>query len=198
MLGSITPLGERGRNSHWSLTVVAFILASTVAGGSLGAVLGGAGGLLGLGGSTAALPLLAAALLVGLVLDLGLGGLRLPTVTRQVDDQWLYRYRGWVTGVGFGLQLGVGVATIVTTAFTYVTFFAAALTGSVLAGALVGGTYGAVRAATILVGSRVNSPERLVRMHERLRRWDAPARRGALALQGALLAVAVALVTGNV
>lgn len=195
MLGSITPLGERGRNSRWVLTVGAFILASTLAGALLGGVLGTVGAVVGLRGSGASLWLLAAALVAGLAFDLRIGGLQLPSVTRQVDDQWLYRYRGWVTGVGFGFQLGLGVVTIVTTAFTYVTLSAAVLSGSGMAGALVGGTYGAVRAATILVGSAVNSPDRLVRMHERLRRWELPARRGALALQGGLAAAALVLLT---
>ena len=198
MLGSITPLGERGRNSRWGLTVGAFILASALAGGLLGAALGAVGGLAGLEGSTVALWLLAAALLVGLAFDLRLGGLHLPSVTRQVDDRWLYRYRGWVTGVGFGAQLGLGVVTIVTTAFTYVTFFAALLAGSVAAGALIGGTYGVVRAATILAGSAVDSPERLERMHAGLRRWELPARRGAVALQGTLAAAALVVTAGQV
>jgi hypothetical protein len=191
MLGSITPLGERGRNSRWGLTVAAFVAASTLAGALLGGALGAAGGLAGLEGSDAVPWLLAGALITGVAFDLGLGGLRLPSVSRQVNDLWLYRYRGWVTGVGFGFQLGLGVVTVVTTAFTYVTFFAALLAGSVLAGAAVGATYGAVRAATILGGSAVDSPERLVKMHERLRRWELPARRVSVALQGTLAAAAL-------
>jgi MFS family permease len=198
MLGSITPLGERGRGSRWWLTVGAFMAASTLAGGLLGAILGAIGSLVGLEGSQAALWLLAAALIAGLVLDLGVGGLRPPSVTRQVDDRWLYRYRGWVTGVGFGVQLGLGMVTIVTTAFTYVTFFAAMLSGAALTGLVIGGTYGAVRAATILGGSSVDSPERLMRMHELLRRWERPARRASVALQGTLAATALVLTLGQV
>lgn len=197
MLGSITLLGERGRNSRWGLTVTAFIGASTAAGFLLGGALGAAGSAAGLEGTTVALALLAAALLAGLAFDLRIGGLRLPTVARQVDDRWLYRYRGWVTGIGFGAQLGLGVATIVTTAFTYVAFLAAALSGSIAAGALIGGTYGLVRAATVLGGAVVDSPARLIEMHERLRRWERPARRVLLALQSTLLAAAVVVTAGN-
>ena len=198
MLGSITPLGERGRNSRWWLTVGAFMVASTLAGALLGGALGALGSLAGIGASDVALWLLLAALVAGLAFDLGAGGLRLPSVTRQVDDRWLYRYRGWVTGVGFGVQLGLGVVTIVTTAFTYVTFVAAMLSGSALAGIAIGGTYGVVRAATILGGSAVDSPERLVRMHERLRRWELPARRASVALQGTLAATLLILSLGHV
>ncbi len=198
MLGSITPLGERGRNSRWWLTVVAFVIGSTVAGALLGGALGWLGSVAGLEGATAAPWLLVAALIAGVAFDLGVGGLRVPTVSRQVDDAWLYRYRGWVTGIGFGLQLGLGVVTVVTTAFTYVTFLATFLAGSLAAGALIGGTYGAVRAATILGGSTVDSPERLARMHERLRRWEGPARRASVALQGTLAAAALVLTLGHV
>lgn len=49
--------------------------------------------------------------LAGLALDLGLGALRLPGPARQVDEDWLARYRGWVYGAGFGTQLGLGVVT---------------------------------------------------------------------------------------
>ncbi len=198
MLGSITPLGERGRNSRWWLTVGAFVVGSTLAGALLGAALGGLGAVAGLEDADAAPWLLAAALIAGVAFDLGVGGLRLPTVSRQVDDTWLYRYRGWVTGIGFGFQLGLGVVTVVTTAFTYVTFLAAFLAGSLAAGALIGGTYGAVRAATILGGSAVDSPERLAKMHDRLRRWDTPARRASVALQGTLAAAALVVTIGHV
>ena len=36
MLGSITPLGERGRGSRWWVTVTAYVLGSTLAGVALG------------------------------------------------------------------------------------------------------------------------------------------------------------------
>ena len=65
-------------------------------------------------------------------------GRRLPGVRRQVDDDWLRRYRGWVYGAGFGFQLGIGVVTIVTTAAVYATFALAALTGAVATGSPVG------------------------------------------------------------
>src|SRR5215469_10766493 len=115
MLSSITPLGERSRNSKWATTVVAYLIGSTVAAGLLG-------GLLGMIGSLALAPhltprtafvTLAAAVLVGVAFDSRAAGLRLPTVHRQVDDAWLYRYRGWFYGAGFGAQLGIGFLTIV-------------------------------------------------------------------------------------
>lgn len=194
MLGSITPLGERARHSRWGLTIGALVIAATLAGTILGGALGGLGTLLGAGSSELALIVLGAALLAALALDLGLFGLQIPTPGRQVDDRWLYEYRGWVTGAGFGFQLGLGVVTVVTTALTYVTYLAAALSGSVAAGALIGGIYGAVRGLSALGSARVDSTERLIHMEDRLNRWEAPARRVLLALQAIPLALVVVVV----
>src|SRR5205085_1928502 len=44
MLASITPLGERGRRSTWSVTVTAFAAGATGAGAAAGAGGGAAGG----------------------------------------------------------------------------------------------------------------------------------------------------------
>ena len=43
MLASITPLGERGRQSTWGITVGAFLLAALGAGALAGAALGTVG-----------------------------------------------------------------------------------------------------------------------------------------------------------
>ena len=40
MLGSITPLGERGRGSRWGVTVAAYLVGSAAGGAALGASLG--------------------------------------------------------------------------------------------------------------------------------------------------------------
>jgi hypothetical protein len=194
MLGSITRLGESGRNARWWVTVTWFAIGALAAGSLAGAVLGLAGsglaGALGGRGAALALVLLAAA---GLGLDLHLAGLRLPTVARQVDEAWLVRYRGWVYGVGFGFQLGLGVVTIVTTSAVYLALAAALLTGSPAAGLLIGATFGAARAAAVLPGGWVRRPADLFRVDGLLRRWERPARRGALAGQIAVLASLVAV-----
>src|SRR4051794_41008151 len=124
MLASIHPLGERARNRRWGVTVSAYLAASTVAAAALGGVLGALGAVLPLpaGGSVGLALLVIGLCAAALAFDVSLGGLRLPTVHRQVDKDWLDRYRGWVVGAGFGLQLGLGVVTIVTTSAVYLTF----------------------------------------------------------------------------
>ena len=109
-------------------------------GSSLGAVLGGA--TLGLGLAVLAAGVGAprpaatrrpgpAAVLaaVPIASDLKLGGFRLPSHTRQVNESWLDQFRSWVYGGGFGWQIGVGLATYVTTSAVYLMIAMAALTG---------------------------------------------------------------------
>src|SRR6266508_3286649 len=99
MLSSIHPLGERSRGNRWWLTVSGFLAGSAVGGLAAGALAGLVGRVL-----AAALDLspgvLATAvvlvLLVAILLDLHLSGFPLPTIRRQVNEDWLNRYRGWV------------------------------------------------------------------------------------------------------
>ena len=191
MLGSITPLGERSRGRRWGITVTAFALAATAAGAGLGAVLGAAGGLVDLS-ATARSGLLAVAVAVAVTVDL-VPGLRAPGPRRQVNEAWLYRYRGGVCGAGFGLQLGLGVTTIVSTAAVYATGAAAFLAGSAAAGALVGGAFGLARAATLLAAGGVDEPAALAALDRRLVAWERPARVAALVAEAALVALAVAV-----
>jgi hypothetical protein len=195
MLGSITPLGERGRGSRWWLTATAYLVGSLIGGLAVGATAGLIGaltvGILDVP-ATARLALLGVALLLGLGLDLRVGGLRLPTNHRQVDEEWRSRYRGWVWGLGFGVQLGVGVVTIVTTSTVYATVLAAALTGSVPGAIVVGAVFGLARALPVFAVVRVQRPDQLLRVDGTLRRLAAPARRVTYVAGGALATAALA------
>jgi hypothetical protein len=189
MLGSITPLGERGRGSRWWLTVSAYVTGSTVAGAATGAAFGLVGALtveaLGLSMSSR-LGILAVVTAVGLLLDLHVAGLALPTVHRQVDEDWRTRYRGWFWGLGFGLQLGTGVVTIVTTSTIYATWAAALLTGSPALGAAVGAVFGLARSLPVLSVARVRRTDQLFAAEGRMRRLARPAQRATLAAGSAL------------
>jgi len=193
MLGSITPLGERGRCSRWGITVSAYLLGSAVGGAAVGGVLGWIGSPVDLS-ANARLLLLGVAIAIGVAFDLGPGGLRLPTTRRQVDETWRASYRGWVWGLTFGAQLALGVITVVTTAFVYVTWLAALLSGSLVAGAAVGLAFGLARALPILSVAGVRTSAQLLGVDRTLQRLARPARRltvaagasiGGLALLGA-------------
>ncbi len=178
MLASINPLGERARNTRWGRTV-AWYFAGSVAGGlTVGAIAGGLGAAIGAVTSpspTVIGGLALAACAAGLVLDLHVGGVAIPTVHRQVNQDWLPRYRGWVYGLGFGYQLGLGVVTIVTTSTIYVALVLAALaaiTGSWVSGLLIGGVFGLVRALPILTVAQVHDPAHLREIVGRVTGWS--------------------------
>ncbi len=192
MLASIHPLGERARDRRWGVTVGAYLLGSTLAAALLGALLGGIGSVLPLGAGVTAAGVVALAALA-LAYDLGIGGLRLPTVHRQVDKDWLGRYRGWVVGAGFGVQLGLGVVTIVNTAAVYLALALALLTGTVAAGAAVGTTFGLLRALEILVVARVRRPDQLRSVLRRVHAWRPISERIGVAVQAVVLVAAGAV-----
>ncbi len=198
MLGSINPLGERGRGSRWGVTASWFAVASVVAGAAFGLVLGAAGSVV-LGSVDAAVRLATFAVLVlaGTALDLRVGGLHLPSIHRQVNEDWLGRYRGWVVGAGFGAQLGVGVATIVTTSAVYATLATAVLVASPAAGLAIGAAFGATRGASLLGAAGADDPASVAALDARFRRWEGPARTAAVAAQVTLAAGAVAVVAGS-
>jgi MFS family permease len=189
MLASITPLGERGRRSSWGITVTAFLIGATAAGALVGATAGALGGLVPAGSISwrTRLMLLAAALIVAVVLDL----LRVvPGPRRQVNERWLDEFRGWVYGLGFGAQLGLGVTTVVSSAATYVAIVAAFLTGDTARGALVLGSYGLVRGLTPLTAAHVRRTDQLIALHARIDRWRPGAARAAPVILVGLFALA--------
>ncbi len=168
MLTSITPLGERGRRRRWSLTTAWYLLGSTAGGAGLGALAGVfafAAGTLSPGPRVlvviAALACAAAALTDA-------RGIALPSWRRQVDEDWLQRYRGWVVGGGFGIQLGFGLVTIVSSASVYAALALAVLTGSFWGAVAIGTTFGLVRALPLLSVRRVRTGEALVALHRRV------------------------------
>ena len=184
MLTSITPLGERSRGNRYSVTIAAYVVGALLGGATIGAALGAVGSLL---------PTLPALVLAGIAcLAAALADVRgwLPLGRRQVDEDWLTRYRGWVYGVGFGFQLGLGVVTVVTSAATLAVLALALLSQSVLAGLLIGLVFGGARAVPALWLGRAHSHDQLRTMAAGLERHAPLAARttaAALALGGAVL-----------
>jgi len=197
MLASINPLGERSRNRTWRATFAWYLAGSTLGGALMGALMGALGSAVDavLAPSSLAVAVTALALgIVGLVFELHPWGLALPTVRRQVDEDWLGRYRAWVYAGGFGFQLGLGVVTVVTTATVYVTWAFAALTGSVAGGLVIGLTFGIVRALPILVVAHADTPGDLRSALRRFAGWAPAARTLSMVASGIVPVLALALV----
>lgn len=156
MMASINPLGERARGNRWWRTAWAFSAGCVLGGWALGAAAGAIGTVL----AALAPPPTNVLLLIAtaLVLSAGmaeLGDWPVPSVRRQVDELWIGRYRGWVYGAGFGVQLGAGLATTVTSAAVYATVGLASVLGAAGEPAwaqATGGVFGLARAVPVLGG----------------------------------------------
>ena len=193
MLTSITPLGERGRHRSWNRTIVAYFIGSIAGGLLVGTVAGGLGALIPDGARPGGLGYLVAGVLLIVALD-ELGVIRItPLGKRQVSEDWLDEYRGWVIGVGFGFQLGLGFTTIVTTLALPATFLLAALTYSWQWGMVIGLSFGVARALPILTTWRVDSPARLAALHKHHDRSERWVRIAGAVIAGPLALAAVAL-----
>jgi hypothetical protein len=184
MLTSITPLGERSRGHRYAVTLTAYVLGCLLGAATTGLVLGA------LGSALPALPALVLAGIACLAAALADASGWLPLGRRQVDEDWLTRYRGWVYGLGFGYQLGLGVVTIVTSAATVAALAVMLLTQSPLTGMLVGLVFGGARALPALLLGRAASHGELRTLAAGLERRAPVAARTtttALALGGLLL-----------
>ncbi len=164
MLSSINPLGERARGQKFGLTAVWYLIGSALGGLVIGGLSGWVGVFIPYG--DAGLAAVAVLCFLGAIADLT--GRRFPSIHRQVDENWLTRYRGWVYGVGFGFQLGLGVVTIVTTASVYVLIGVAAITRSPALGGLLGMVFGLARAVVIAMVMRVQDAQSLRDVMRRL------------------------------
>jgi hypothetical protein len=185
MLASISPLVERTPGRLWWRTVASYLIGSVVGGAALGAGLGTIGRLHRLGGSL----LVVTAVVAFFAAVADLAG-RVPSQRRQVDENWLTTYRDWVIGGGFGVQLGFGAATIVTSASTYLTWWFELACGSTVWGAVIGASFGLARALPLLAMSGVDDVPGLRRRSGRIVTALPTARRVTI---GAQLATAGAL-----
>jgi hypothetical protein len=188
MLASLTPLGERSRGSSWPVTATAFAVGAVGGGALRGAALGLIGALVPGGAgwrSVALLVVLAAALLV----DATPLRRTLPLTRRQVNEDWLTRYRGWVYGIGFGSQLGLGFTTLAASAAVYATFACELLSARPVTGAVIGVVFGAVKAIALLPARRAVDPASLGALHRKLTRLEPT-------VNGAIIAVELVALLG--
>lgn len=184
MLSSIHPFGERSRNNTFGRTASAHVLGSSLGGALLGLIFGSLGWLLltliDLSIDTRTILILVSAL-AALVIEATGRERLLPSRSRQVNENWIQNYRGWVYGGGFGAELGFGISTIITTPLIHLLVVSMVLVGSIGAGVLLGVTFGLVRGATVLAARRVDSPDSLRLFHQRLDALRVRSRSGAVA-----------------
>lgn len=196
MLSTITPLGERARGHRFAVTAGWFVAGAVLGGLCLGALGAALAAAVAAGGLPAGLRvgIAAALLLAGAVLDAGVGGLRLPIHRRQVNERWLDRYRCGVYGLGFGWQIGSGLATYIMTAGVYLVVVLGGLGADPWAALALGAFFGAVRGLAVLTGRRLTTSAALAAFHRRFDRWGEASRRSMVAVEGAGAVVAAGVV----
>lgn len=198
MLSQLNPLSERSRGQRYAVTATWFVIGALVGGATLGAgmfALAWAVDLLGLGAATAlgagAVLALAGAASDGRVLPWSP-----PFHRRQVNEDWLPRYRGWLYGVGFGWQIGTGVATYIMTAAVLVMIALGALTASPVTAFVVAITFALTRGFAVFATARLRTFDALAAFHRRFHELGPLVQRGVLTTQVLVGLVAASVVWG--
>jgi hypothetical protein len=137
---------------------------------------------------SSALAVAAACAFAAATIDTRVLGFGPPFFRRQVNEDWLLRYRSWVYGSGFGWQIGVGIATYVMTAAVPLVVILGALSASPWAALGIGMVFGLARGLAVLLGAPVRTLPALYSFH---RRFDAAAEPVRQAVIGVQLAVAL-------
>jgi MFS family permease len=169
MLSTITPLAEGGRGRNYRATTMWFVIGSTSGGACLGACMAALAACVAMWRTpTAVLSLIGVcACVIAAASDVGIL-IRLPVHHRQVNERWLDRFRPWVYGVGFGWQIGTGLATYIVTAGVYLLIVLGSLTADPFVALGLGAVFGIVRGLAVLLGRRITTPESLISFHRRL------------------------------
>lgn len=185
MLSTVTPLAEAGRGHRYRWTASWFFVGAVLGGATTGlaaAALVPAISMLGLSG-TARAGIAAVAALAAAALDAQLLGPPIPHHRRQVNEEWLNRYRAWVYGSGFGWQIGTGVATYIMTAAVYLVIVLGVMSGSPATAFALCVLFGACRGSMVVLGAQLTSAERLRSFHQRFEAWREPVRRTVIVVE---------------
>jgi hypothetical protein len=198
MLSQLNPVSERARGQRYAVTATWFVVGALAGGATLGsAMLALAFAVEALGvevavaaGATAVIALLGAAS------DAHVLPWSPPFNRRQVNEDWLPRYRGWLYGVGFGWQIGTGVATYIMTAAVFVMIAVGALTGSPIVAFTVAIVFALARGLVVSATARFTSFDALATFHRRFHRLGPIVQRAVIAVQIAVAIVAATAVWG--
>ena len=197
MLASITPLSEVERGHRFRTTALWYVTGSLVGGTTLGlciAALSVGVGAISLTSHEVILVALVASA-VAVMSDTGAGRFHLPVHHRQVNERWLDRFRPWVYGVGFGWQIGTGLATYIMTAGVYLMIVLSALNREPWLSFGFGLLFGLVRGLSVCLGRRITSTKVLTEFHRRFHTWGTVVRRVTVAVEAMVTGVFAALLS---
>jgi MFS family permease len=192
MLSQITPLGERSRGHAFGFTASWFVGGALVGGAMLGGVVAGLAAVASAADltATAALGATAVLALVAAASDAHTFGVGPPFLRRQVNEEWLVKYRSWLYGFGFGWQIGTGVTTYIMTTAVLLTVAIAVLTASPVTAFVICMVFATTRGLAVLLAARITSPAALASFHRRFDALGPSVRRAVIVVQVAVAAVA--------
>jgi hypothetical protein len=192
MLSQITPLGARARGHSFAFTATWFVGGALVGGAMLGAFAAALAALASAIGPTAttALGITAVLALLAAASDAHTFGIGPPFLRRQVNEEWLVRYRSWLYGFGFGWQIGTGVTTYIMTTAVLLTVGIAVLTASPLAAFVICMVFATTRGLAVLLAARITTPAALAEFHRRFDALGPSVRRAVIGVQVAVAAIA--------
>jgi hypothetical protein len=159
MVETITPVVHGGRAGRWAGSVALHGTGAVASAVAFGAILGGAGSLLGApwGGGRALLIALVAALY--LVREAAVVPVPVPQLRRQVPQWWRTFFSVPVAAFLYGAGLGVGFLTYLAHGTLVVVAVAAAASGEPLVGAALVAPFGLARGLSVLVAVRARRPQ---------------------------------------
>ncbi len=198
MLSQLTPVGEASRGYRYRTTAAWFVVGALAGGATLGAliaVLAATAAAIGIS-ATVALAATAAFAVAAAGVDAGIFGVAPPFFRRQVNEDWLGRYRAWLYGSGFGWQIGAGLTTYIMTAAVFLTVALGALGSGPAAGLALGVLFGLVRGLAVLLTAGKRSTNELFALHRRFDALGEPVRRAVIVVQLAVAVAAIGLAFG--
>jgi hypothetical protein len=97
--------------------------------------------------------------------------------------------------VGFGWQIGVGVATYIMTAAVFLVVVLGVLSANPVVAAALGVLFGVVRGLAVFLTAKADRPDRLRALHRRFDQAGPAARGAVIAVQASVALAAVAVLT---
>ena len=160
MVETISPVVHGGRNRTYWTAMSLHVLGATLSATLFGAGLGALGGVVGAPYGETGLYVLAIALVYLLREALGLP-IPIPSLRKQVPAWWRTFYSRNTTALLYGLGLGVGYFTYLSSGTFVVVSVAIVMSGDAVAGALVVGCFGLARSAAVALAGPVERVEEL-------------------------------------
>src|SRR5436190_10857443 len=191
MVQTITPVGHGGSKGRWAGSAALYIVATTSVAAVFGAMLGGAGVVMGAPWGATATAATAAVALGYLAREVWGLAIPIPAARRQVPEWWRTFFSPRVAAVLYGAGLGIGFLTYLPAGTLAAVGVAALVSGTPAPSAVLMGAFGLGRSLTILLAADATSASALDRVQRRVDRLASP-RAVRWANAAALAAVVVA------